>query len=121
MKVNKERVEKPIITKLNFLPSSKLFGVSSMAIVAIGGASLLGIQAIHNRYQGVNNSQANIKTKNQSTKSFVSIVKLKSLDKTQDKIKKINYIVPLLSAVNSSKNNNFYQFKETQKVDFFSF
>ena len=56
--VNQERVEKPISQKLNFLPTPKLLGVSSMAVLAIGGASLLGIQAIQNSSQGVNNSQS---------------------------------------------------------------
>ena len=119
--VNQERGEKPSIKKLNFLPTSKSLRVSNIAVLAIGGASLLGIQAIHNAYQGVNTSQVNIKTKNQSAKTFVSMVKLKSLDKAQNKIKKITYVDPLFSSINSSTNNNFYQFKARETEDFFSF
>ena len=80
-----------------------------MAVVAIGGASLLGIQAIQNSYNGVNTSQVNIKTKNQTAKTFVSMFKLKSSYKAQTKIKKISYVDPFLSATNSSKNNNYRQ------------
>ncbi|WP_413678933.1 hypothetical protein [Prochlorococcus sp. MIT 0916] len=119
-KINQEKVEKPIIKKLNFLPPTRLLGVSSMASIAIGGAGLLGIQAIQNSYQAVNTNQVNIKTNNQSAKTL-SMVKLKSLEKAQNKIKKINYVDPLLSAINSSTNNNFYQFKSRKTEDFFSF
>ena len=119
--VNQEKVEKPSIKHINFLSPSNLLGMNSMAVVAIGGASLLGIQAMRNSYQGVNTSQVNIKTKDQSSKTFVSMVKLKSLDKPQNKIKKINYVDPLLSAINTSRNNNFYQFKASKTEDFFSF
>ena len=119
--VNQERGEKPSIKKLNFLPTSKSLRVSNIAVLAIGGASLLGIQAIHNAYQGVNTSQVNIKTKNQSAKTFVSMVKLKSLDKTQSKINKISYLNPLLTAINGYTKNNFNQFKLIKTEDFFSF
>ena len=119
--VNQERVEKPNTKKINFLPPSKLLEKISIAIAAIGGASLLGIQATQNSYQKINTSQINIKNKNQSAKAFVSMVKLKSLDKEQNKIKKIKYIDPLLSTINSSTNNNFYQLKASKKEDFFSF
>ena len=119
-KINQEKVGEPIIKNLHILPTSKLLGMSSMALVAIGGASLLAIQAMQNSSQGVNINQVKIKTKNQSAKTL-SMVTLKSLDNTQNKITKINYIDPLLSAINSSKNNNFYQFKTDKKEDFFSF
>ena len=119
--INQEKIAKKRMKKLNFLPPSKLLKVGSMVVLAIGGASLLGSQAMQNSYQGVHTSQVNIKTKNQSTKSFISIVKLKSLDKAKNKIKTINYINPLLSAINNSTNNNFYQFKASRSEDFFSF
>tara|TARA_Y100001968_G_scaffold321208_1_gene355268 strand:+ start:3421 stop:4011 length:591 start_codon:yes stop_codon:yes gene_type:complete len=119
--INQTKLKKPSIKKLNVLKPSKLVGVGSMAIVAIGGVSLLGIQAIENSSKAVNTSQVNIKTKNQSTKTFVSMVKLKSSDKAQNKIKKINYFDPLLSARNSHKNNNLYKFIEIKTEDFFSF
>ena len=73
--INQERVEKQDMKKLNFLPPSKLLRVGSMAVVAIGGASLLGSQAMQNSYQGVNTSQVNIKSNNQSRNTFASMVK----------------------------------------------
>ena len=114
--VIQKKAEKPSMKKLNFLLPSKLLGVRSMAVVAIGGASLLGIQAMQSSYQRVNTSQVNIKAK-----KFVSMFKLKSLEKAQNQIKKISYVDPLLSAIHSSKKNNFYQFKASKKEDFFSF
>ena len=119
--VDQERKEKRNITKLNFLPPSRLFRLSSIAAVAIGGASLLGIQAMQNSYQEVKTSQVNIKSKKQPTGPFISMGQLKSLNRTQNKIKKINYIDPLLAAINSSKNNNFSQFRISKTEDFFSF
>ncbi len=119
--VSEEKVEKPSIKKINFLPPSKLLGVSSMALVAIGGASVLGIQAVQNSYQRVNTSKVNIKTNNESAKTIISLVKLNSLEKEQTKIKKINYVDPLLSAIHSSTNNKFHQFKASKTEDFFSF
>jgi len=115
--VNQERLEKPSIKKLNFLPYSKLLGVGSITVLAIGGASLLGIQSMQNSYQGVKTSQVNIKTKDPSKKTFVPMVKLKSLDKAT----KIIYVDPLFSAINNSANNNLYQFKASKTEDFFSF
>ena len=119
--VNQEKIKKPNIKKLNYLSPSKLLGVGSMAFLAIGGASLLGIQALHNSNKGVNINQVNIKTKNQSAKTLVSMVKLKSSDKVQTKIKKISYVDPLFSTINSSKNNNLYQVEAEKTEDFFSF
>ncbi len=119
--VNQERLEKPSIKKLNFLSPAILLRVGSMAALAIGGASLLGIEAIQNSYKRVNTNQINFKTKGHSAKTVISMVKLKSSDKAQTKIKKISYVDPLLSAINSSKNKNFYQFKTNKREDFFSF
>tara|TARA_B100000902_G_C27137227_1_gene826715 strand:- start:352 stop:942 length:591 start_codon:yes stop_codon:yes gene_type:complete len=120
-KVNDDKLEKPKIKKLNFLPPSKLLGIGSLAVVAIGGSSLLGIQSIQNSYKSVNNSQVNFKTENESAKSLLSIAKIKSSNQSQTKIKRISYVDPLLSTKNSSKNNNLYQVKESQSLDFFSF
>ena len=120
-KVNDKKLEKPKIKKLNFLPPSKLLGIGSLAVVAIGGSSLLGIQSIQNSYKSVNNSQVNFKTENESAKSLLSIAKIKSSNQSQTKIKRISYVDPLLSTKNSSKNNNLYQVKESQSLDFFSF
>jgi len=120
-KVNYEKLEKPKIKKLNFFSPSKLLGIGSLAIVAIGGSSLLGIQSIQNSYKKVNNSQGNIKTENESAKSVPSMAKIKSSNQSLIKIKKISYVAPFLSTNKSSKNNNIYQIKESKTVDFFSF
>ena len=94
--VNHEKTEKRNIKKLNFIPTSKFWGIGSLAVVAIGGSSLLRIQSIQNSYKGINTSPINIKTENKSTKS-------------------------LLSTNNSSKNNNFLQIQQRRTEDFFSF
>ena len=121
--VNQERLEKSNIKKLNDLPPSKLLKLKlgGMAVLAIGGASLLGIHSIQNSYKEVKTSQVKIKAKNKSTKTFISMIKLTSSEKGQTKIKKISYVDPLLSSINSSKNNNIYQFKSKRAEDFFSF
>jgi len=118
--VNHEESEKPNIKKLNFLPPSKLWGIGSLAVLAIGGSSLLRIESVQNSYKGVNTSQVNIKKENQATKSLISMAKIKSSTQSQTKIKKISYIDPLLSN-STSKNNNFLGVKQRQKDDFFSF
>ena len=76
---------------------------------------------MHNSYQGVNTNQVNIKTENQSAKSLLSMVKIKSSNQSQTKIKKISYVDPLLSTNNSAKNNNFQRVQRRQTEDFFSF
>ena len=119
--VNHEKTEKPNIKKLNFIPPSKFWGIGSLAVVAIGGSSLLRIQFIQNSYKGVNTSQVNMKTENQSTKSLLSMAQIKSSNQSQTKIKKISYVDPLLSTNNSSKNNNFLQIQQRRTEDFFSF
>ena len=119
--VNNEKSEKSNIKKLNYLAPSKFLGIGSLAVIAIGGSSLLRIQSMHNSYQGVNTNQVNIKTENQSAKSLLSMVKIKSSNQSQTKIKKISYVDPLLSNNNSSKNNNFLGVNQRQKEDFFSF
>ncbi len=120
-KVNHEASEKPNIKKSNFIPASKSLGFGSLAILAIGGVSLLGIQTIQNSYKRVKTSQVNIKVKDPSAKSLLSIAKVKSSNQSPIKIKKINYVNPLLTTNNSSNYNNFYQVKEKQIEDFFSF
>ena len=92
-----------------------------MAVVAIGGSSLLRIQSIQNSYKGVNTSHVNIKRENQSKKSLLSMAQIKSSNQSQTKIKKISYVDPLLSTNNSSKNNNFLQVQQRRTEDFFSF
>ena len=118
---NHEKSEKPNIKKLNFIPPSKFWGISSLAVLAIGGSSLLKIQSIQNSYKGVNTSHVNIKTENHSTKSLLSMAQIKSSNQSQTKIKKISYVDPLLSTNNSSENNNFLQVQQRRTEDFFSF
>tara|TARA_B100000945_G_scaffold305506_1_gene292059 strand:+ start:452 stop:1042 length:591 start_codon:yes stop_codon:yes gene_type:complete len=119
--MNYEKIEKPKIKKLNFLTPSKVLGMGGLAVVTIGGSSLLGIQAIQNSYKNVKSSQININKENEAAKSLLSMAKIKSRNQSQTKIIKINYVDPLLSTNNNSKNNNFYQIKENKAVDFFSF
>jgi len=119
--VNHEESEKPNIKKLNFLPTSKLWGIGSLAVLAIGGSSLLRIESIQNSYKGVNTSQINIKKENQATKSLISMAKIKSSTQSQIKLKKISYVDPLLSTNNGFQNNNFKRFQQKQTEDFFSF
>jgi len=116
-----EKLEQPDFKKLNFLSPSKFLGIGSLAVVALGGSSLLRIQSIQHAHQGGNTSQINIKTENKSTKSLLSMAKIKSSNQSKTKIKKISYIDPLLLSNNSSKNNNFLRVKERQTADFFSF
>ena len=119
--VNQEKAEKPNIKKLNFLPPLKFLGIGSLAVVAIGGSSLLRIQSIQNTYTGVNSRQVNIKTENQATRSLLSIAKIKSSTQSPTKTTRISYVDPLLSTKNSSKNNNFLRVQKRQTEDFFSF
>ena len=119
--VNYEKLEKPKIKRLNFLPLSKLLGIGSLAVVAIGGSNLLRNLNIHNSYKRLHNSQVDIKTENKSAKSLLSMAKIKSSNQSQMKIKKISYVDPILSTNNTSKNNNFYQVMEIKTADFFSF
>ena len=120
-KVSHEKSEKPNIKKLNFIPPSKFWGIGSLAVVAIGGSSLLRIQSIQNSYKELNTSHVNIKTENQSTKSLLSMAQIKASNQSQTKIKKISYVYPLLSTNNSSENNNFLQVQPRRTEDFFSF
>ena len=120
-KLDQKSVKKPIIKNLNFIAPSKLLGIGSLAFVAMGGASLLGLQNMQKSYEGVNTSRVNIKLENQSTKSHLSKVDLKKLDKTQANIKKISYINPFLSTIKNSKYNQNYQLKEKQIKNIFSF
>ena len=119
--IDHEKSEKSIIKKLHCLLPSKSWGIGGLAFVAIGGSSLLRIQSIQNLYQGVNNSQINIKTENQSEKPLLSMAKIKASNQSQSKIKKINYVDPLLSTNKGSKNNSFLQIDAREENDFFSF
>ena len=112
-----EKNEKKTITKkLNFLPPSKFLGLGSLAVLAMGGTSLLGLQQMQKTYERMKISQSNIKIVNQSR---LSIIDSQSLDKAQSNIQKISYIDPFLSTTKSSKENNYYQFKEKEIEDNF--
>ena len=119
--VNHEKTEQPNIKKLNFIPPSKFWGIGSLAVVAIGGLSLLRIQSIQTSYKGLNTSQVNVKTENQATKYLLSMAKIKPSTQSPTKIKKISYVDPLLSTNNSYKNNKFLQVQKRRTEDFFSF
>ena len=114
-------VEKPRITKLNFLPSAKLLGLGSLAIVGMGGASLLGLQNLQKSYEKVSTSQANVTIETKSRKKQLSVMELKSLYKQQKNIKEVSYIDPFLSTIKNSKENRIYQVKERQFDNIFSF
>ena len=120
-KQEQEIVEKPSIKKLNFLSPTKLLGLGSLAAVAIGGGSLLGLQNMQKSYEGLNTSQVNIKLENELRKSPLSIFDLKSSHQTQTNIKKISYINPFFSKIKNSKFNQDYQIKEKQIDNNFSF
>ena len=116
-----KNIEQPRNKKLNLQPNSKFLGIGSLACLAMGGASLLGLQHMQKSYQGMNTSRTNIKLENQSTKSPLSIVHLKLLNRTQKTIKKINYIDPFLKTMQNSNANNFHQVKGKAIENNFSF
>ena len=119
---DQKNLEKASIKKLNlFLKPSKLFSLGNLAVLAIGGTTLLGLQNLQKSYEGVNTNQPNIKRVKQSSKSPISIVNLKSLEETQSHVKKISYYDPLLSTIKSSKDNHYFQVKEKQIENNFSF
>ena len=120
---NPKNLKKASIKKLNlFLKPSKLLNLGSLAVLAIGGTTLLGLQNLQKSYEGVHTNQPNIKRVKQSSKSAISIVNLKSLDKTQSHVKKISYYYdPLLSTIKSSKDNHYFQVKEKQIENNFPF
>ena len=119
--LDQENLEKQSIRKLNPLLPSKVLGLGSLAVAAMGGASLLGLQHIQKTYEGVSTSRAIIQLDTQSTQSQLSMVKLKPLNKMQIEIKKISYINPLLSTIKSSTDQNAYKVKEQHIDNNFSF
>ena len=118
---DQKSVKKPSIKKTNFIPRSKLLRLGSLAFIAMGGATLLGLQNMQNSYEGMNTSRPHINLGRQSTKSSLSIFELKPLNKNQTHIKKITYIDPFLSTIKSLKDNHSYQIKEQQIENIFSF
>tara|TARA_B100000965_G_scaffold404637_1_gene436032 strand:- start:4213 stop:4797 length:585 start_codon:yes stop_codon:yes gene_type:complete len=114
-----KNVKKSSVKKINFLPPTTSWKVSSFAVAAIGGASLLGLQHLQKSYEGVQTNQVNIRLDNQSRKSPFSMVDMKTLNQT--KIKKISYISPYLQTIKSSPNNLFYQVKDKKIETNFSF
>ncbi len=118
---NRKKSKKTNIKEINVFSPSKLLGIGSLAVIAIGGSSLVGIENIRNSFKSVNNNQINIKTADESAKSFLSMAKIKSSNQLQTNVKKISYVDTLLSTNNSSKTNSFSQIKGRETVDFFSF
>ena len=119
--LDKENVEKIMNKKIKLIPVSKFLEISSLAFFTRGGVSLLGLQHMQKTYQGMNASRANINQENQSKKIPLSILDIKSLDNTQNNIKKIDYIQPLLKTIQKSKINDLYENKEKQKEHNFTF
>ena len=119
--LDQENLEKQSIRKLNPLLPSKVLGLGGLAVAAMGGASLLGMQHIQKTYEGVSTSRAIIQLDTQSTQSQLSMVKLKPLNKMQTEIKKISYINPFLSTIKSSTDKNAYKVKEQHIDNDFSF
>ena len=119
--LNQYNGEKSRLQKLNFLSPSKLLGLGSFVYVAIGGASLLSLQHMQKSYESWNTSRANIKLENQSTKSSLSMVHLKAFNKSKTNVKKILYIDPLLSSMNSSEQTRYLQVKGQRIENNFSF
>ncbi len=120
--LDKKKIEKNSLSKLKLYLPSKLLGLSSLTALAMGGASLLGLQSIQKSYEDMNSSQAKIKLKIESKKSStIPVLSLNRLNKMQPQIQKIDYIEPLLSNINSSKYNYSYKFKSSKLENNFSF
>ena len=120
--LDQKNLEKASVKKLNlFLKPSKLLNLGSLAILAIGGTTLLGLQNLQKSYESANTNQPNIKLVKQTNKSPISIMNLKSLDTTQSHIKRISYFDPLLLTIKSSKDNHYFQVKEKHIENNFSF
>ena len=119
--LDQENLEKQSIRKLNPLLPSKVLGLGGLAVAAMGGASLLGLQHIQKTYEGVSTSRAIIQLDTQATQSQLSVVNLKPLNKTQTEVKKISYINPSLSTIKSSTDKNVYKVKGQHIDNNFSF
>ena len=117
--LDQKNVEKPRLKTPKFLPSTRLLGLGSLAVVGIGGTSLLGLESMQQTYESIRTSQTNIKLENQQQQ--LSVINLKSLYKQHKNIKEIGYIDPSLSTIKNSKENRDYQFKEKQIKSIFSF
>ena len=101
--LDQKNLEKASVKKLNlFLKPSKLLNLGSLAILAIGGTTLLGLQNLQKSYESANTNQPNIKLVKKTNKSPISIMNLKSLDTTQSHIKRISYFDPLLLTIKRS-------------------
>ena len=119
--LDQKNEEQPRIKKLNFLRTAKSLGLGSLALLGMGGASLLGLQNMQKSYEGITNNRANISLENLSTKKQLSVINLESFYKTQKNVKEISYIDSFLSTIKSSKNNHVYNMKEKPIENIFSF
>ena len=120
-KVDQENIEKPNIRKINFISTSTVLRRGGLAFLALGGASLIGLQHMQKSYKGVSVSQDNIQLDTESTQSQLSAVKLKPIAKTRTKIKIISYINPFLSTIKRSTNKNAYKVNGAENENNFSF
>jgi len=119
--VEEKNLKASRIKTLNILKPRKLLKLSSLALISIGGVSLLGLHSLQKSYEGVSSSRVPIELENQSTKFELSLFDLKPFHTTQQNIKKIQYIDPFLSTIKSSKNNRDYKVEEKQIENNFSF
>ena len=119
--INRKKVVESKIKKLNLLSNSKLIGLGSLALVVMGGTSLLSLERIQKSSIDVNNSRANFKTVNESNRSQLSIIDLESSNRIQHNIKKTRSIDYFLSPTKSSKDYHYYQVQKKYIENNFSF
>jgi len=120
-KLDQTNIEEPRSKKQNFIGRAKFLGLSSLAVVSMGGASLIGIQNIQKSYEGLNTSLKNIKLENQSTNKQLSMSGLNSINTMEKNIKKVGNINPFLSTLKRTRGHNYYQIKEKQIENIFYF
>ena len=121
IKPDQENIDQPKSKKKNFLEPAKFLGLSSLAVVSLGGVSFVGVQSMQKSYEALYTSQKNIKIENQSTKSQLSGSGLKLINTMQKNIKKVDYINPFLSTLKNTRGNKYYQLKEKQIQNIFYF
>ncbi len=116
-----KNIKKPINKKLHFLPPAKLLRLSSLAVIGMSGASLIGLQITQKTYESMSTSEANIKLENQSTKVKSSLSDLKIDNKAKKNIKKMSYFDPFFSTIKISTDTHYYQIKEKEIENIFAF
>ena len=114
-------IETPKSKKKNFLGPAKFLGLSSLAVMSLGGVSFIGLQSMQKSYEALHTSQINIKLENQSTKNQLSGSEMKLNNTMQKNTKKLEYINPFLSTLKNTRGDNYYQLKEKQIQHIFYF